>query len=178
MWVQFLGGELFSPTRGLGPHDVPKNDFIAGDLRLGIMFDALCCEKGVFRGATEAVLQFSTDTVVRGPGNIVGGVSLLLRYNFVQPSCRLIPYIQGGGGIVFNDIYKDQTQNVFGQVQEFSVEAGVGLHYLIHPRWSLDLEADYLHISNAGMARRNVGLNAVGGLAGVTYYFHKLRKFN
>jgi hypothetical protein len=177
MWVQFLGGELFSPTRHVGPTDVPKIDMVSGQLRVGVMIDGLCCEQGPCRGATEAILELSGDGVIRGPGNVVGGASLLLRYNFVQPNCRLVPYIQGGGGILFNDIYKDHTQNAIGQVQEFGLEAAVGCHYLVHPNWSVDLEADFLHISNAGMSRRNAGLNSVGGMVGVTYYFHKIRKF-
>jgi lipid A 3-O-deacylase len=115
--------------------------------------------------------------VVRGPGNVVGGTSLLLRYNFVQPNYRVVPYIQGGAGILFNDIYKDHTQNAVGQVQEFALEAAVGFHYLVHPNWSVDLEGDFFHISNAGMSRRNAGLNSLGGMVGVTYYFHKIRKF-
>jgi hypothetical protein len=178
MWVQFLGGELFSPTRHLGPtDDLPRINLASGDLRVGVMIDGLCCEHGPCRGATEVILELSGDGVVRGPGNVVGGASLLLRYNFVQPNCRFVPYLQGGGGILFNDIYKDHTQNAIGQVQEFGLEAAVGFHYLVHPNWSIDLEADYLHISNAGMSRRNAGLNAVGAMVGVTYYFHKIRKF-
>jgi hypothetical protein len=177
MWVQFLGGELWSPNHGLGPHDVEHINLIPGELRLGVLIDGLCIEEGFFRGATEAFLQLSADAVIRGPGNILGGPSVLLRYNFVQPKCRFIPYIQGGGGILFNDIYKDPNQNVIGQVQEFSLEAGIGLHYLITPNVSIDAEGDYLHISNAGMSQRNAGLNAIGGMVGVTYYFHKIRKF-
>src|SRR5262249_10967221 len=111
MWVQFLGGEFFSPTHHIGPADVSKINLAAGELRIGVMIDGLCCEHGCCRGATEAILELSGDGVIRGPGNVVGGASLLLRYNFVQPNCRFVPYIQGGGGILFNDIYKDHAQN-------------------------------------------------------------------
>jgi hypothetical protein len=177
MWVQFLGGELISPTRHLGPTDVPRINLAPADLRLGVMVDGLCCEQGPCRGATEAILDLFGDSVVRGPGNVAAGASFLLRYNFVQPNCRFVPYIQAGGGILFNDIYKDHTQNAVGQVQEFALDAAVGFHYLVHPNWSIDLEADYFHISNAGMSTRNAGLNAIGGMVGITYYFHKIRKF-
>jgi hypothetical protein len=177
MWVQVLGGALFSPTRGLGPHDVPRINFTPVDVRVGVLIDCLTCETGCCRGGTEFILDLTVDPVIKGPGSILGGPSALLRYNFVQEKSRLIPYIQGGGGIVFNDIYKDKTQRAVGQAEEFLLQAGIGLHYLVRPNLSIDAEADFAHVSNAGMSRRNAGLNATGGMIGITYYFHKLRHF-
>ena len=77
-----------------------------------------------------------------------------------------------GAGIVYNDIYKDRSQSIIGQSIEFTPQASLGLHYLINHNWSVELEAMYHHISNAGLENgRNVGVNALGGLLGVTYRF-------
>jgi hypothetical protein len=96
-----------------------------------------------------------------------------LRYNFVQPDCRLIPYLQGGGGFIYNDAYRDKTQRALGQAGEFYLQANAGLHYMVGPRCSIDAEGGYIHISNAGTNARNGGINALGGSLGVTYFFGK-----
>jgi opacity protein-like surface antigen len=101
----------------------------------------------------------------------VTGPAALLRYNFVQPEARLIPYVQGGAGIAWNDAYRNQHQIAIGEAVEFTLQAGVGVHYLLSKNWAVGAEADFYHISNAGLARRNAGINAVGGSVGVTYYF-------
>ncbi len=42
---------------------------------------------------------------------------------------------------------------------------------MITPDLSLDIEGGLQHISNAGLANRNLGVNAFGGSIGLTYYF-------
>ena len=55
---------------------------------------------------------------------------------------------------------------------ELEAHAQIGLRYFISDNWSLDIEGGYQHISNAGMASRNAGVNAgLGGQRGVTYHF-------
>jgi Lipid A 3-O-deacylase (PagL) len=39
------------------------------------------------------------------------------------------------------------------------------------PNASLDVEGGVQHISNGGLAGRNLGVNAFGGALGFTYYF-------
>ena len=73
--------------------------------------------------------------------------------------------------IVYNDIYKDETQQAIGQAIEFTPQCSLGFRYLINKNWSLDGEAMFYHMSNAGMADRNRSINALGGFVGVTYFF-------
>lgn len=42
---------------------------------------------------------------------------------------------------------------------------------MIAKNLSLDLEAMFHHVSNAGLEDRNVGVNSGGGFLGITYYF-------
>jgi lipid A 3-O-deacylase len=51
----------------------------------------------------------------------------------------------------------------------------IGLRYFIARHWTIDLEAMFHHMSNAYLAERNNGINAVGGFLGVTYFFDQLR---
>jgi hypothetical protein len=168
--LQLLGGAYFAPI-GLGPRTTPRFDFAPIDVRLGCMlyspFPDACC----LRGNVEALLELTTAPIFSGFGHTIIGTTVLLRYNFVQPDCRLVPYIQGGGGFTYNDAYRDKTQRAIGQAGEFYLQATGGLHYLLCPSWSLDVEGGYLHISNAGTNERNGGINALGGSLGVTYFF-------
>jgi opacity protein-like surface antigen len=104
-------------------------------------------------------------------GHIVTGPSLLLRYNYVQPGCRLNPYTQVGAGVVYTDAYRDQSQAAIGESVEFLLQGGVGCRYVLSPHWSADIEGEYQHISNGRLASRNLGVNNVGLSIGLTYYF-------
>jgi hypothetical protein len=123
----------------------------------------------------EAVLELTTAPIFFGPGAIVIGPTALLRYNFVQPDCCLVPYLQGGGGFVYNDAYRAKPQRALGQAGEFYLQATGGLHFLLSPHWSFDIEGGYLHISNADTNARNGGINALGGSLGLTYFFGTAR---
>jgi hypothetical protein len=170
--LQVLGGAYFSPV-GVGPRVQPRFNFAAIDVRLGWMIYSPCPDHCILRGNLEALFEWAVDPVFFGFGSIVTGPSVLLRYNFVQPDWKVVPYIQGGAGIVYNDAWHDQTQRAIGQQWEFYLQAAAGLHCLLSPKWSLDLEGGYLHISNACFAERNGGINALGGSLGLTYFFGK-----
>jgi opacity protein-like surface antigen len=75
-------------------------------------------------------------------------------------------------GLLGTNIYKDQKQQEIGEGFNFALQAGIGLKYLINDRWSVSLEVDYRHVSDAGMTERNMGLNSLGGLLLVSYAFH------
>jgi hypothetical protein len=66
------------------------------------------------------------------------------------------------------------SQDQIGQFVEFTPQGSVGLRYFIDRQWTLDVEAMFHHVSNAGLAQRNAGVNAVGGFLGVTFFFDKL----
>ncbi len=59
---------------------------------------------------------------------------------------------------------------------EFTPQASLGLHYLFDKKWSIDTEAMFHHISNAGQSERNRGINAFGGFIGLTYFFDRFWK--
>jgi len=140
------------------------------DLRLGWMYDSPR-HSGLLRGNNEFLVEVFGGPVTKGPDAYLAGGSLLWRYNFVQPDARLVPYIQLGCGALGNNIDQDKGQREVGQGFEFVLQGDVGLKYLINDRWAVSAEAGYRHISNAGLAPRNEGLNSIGGLMLVSYSF-------
>jgi opacity protein-like surface antigen len=130
--------------------------------------DPGCCSW--LSGSFQALVEFSTAPVTDGFGDIVLGPTALLRYNWVRPGCRLVPYLQAGAGFVYNDAYENHYQHAIGEAMEFALKAAAGFHYFINDNLSLDVEGGYIHISNADLASRNLGINAVGGSIGMTIY--------
>ena len=167
--LQLVSGALFS-IRGF-PVDSPDINYAQTNVRVGWMLATPGTGRSVLRGNWEGLVELSNSIIFKGPGNYIGGVTGLLRYNFVQPDWVLIPYIQGGVGIVYNDVYEDDTQQAIGQAIEFTPQCSIGVHYLIDRHWAVGAEGMFHHISNARMSERNNSLNSWGGFIGVTYFF-------
>ncbi|MGI9114221.1 MAG: acyloxyacyl hydrolase [Chthoniobacterales bacterium] len=62
-------------------------------------------------------------------------------------------------------------QEDIGGTFEAGLRAGVGTRFLICRGWSLDTELFFEQISNAGTQTRNVGINPLGGLLGISRSF-------
>ncbi|MDX6767495.1 MAG: acyloxyacyl hydrolase [Candidatus Methylacidiphilales bacterium] len=170
--VQAVTGALFSGT-GIGPK-IPTFNYAQTNLRLGWMLNTPNPEGGFFAGNWEALAELSASGVFDGFGSVVIGPTALVRYNFVQPNWKVVPYVQAGAGIVYTDAYEDDNQQAIGQAIEFTPQASVGFKFLVNEEWSVDLEGMFHHISNASIAERNHGVNALGGFIGATYNFDKL----
>jgi hypothetical protein len=167
--MQLVSGAVFSPT--IIASRTPVMDYAQTNLRLGWMLYSPSRQGFLPRGNLEAIMEVTNSIVYKGPGNYIGGVTAMIRYNIVPKGSRFVPYVQIGVGVVYTDAYKDETQNAIGNSIEFTPQAGVGCQYLINKKWSISAELIFHHISNAGLDHRNRGINAVGGFIGVTYYF-------
>jgi opacity protein-like surface antigen len=162
-------GPYFSPT-GIGP-DPPSFDYVRMAARLGWMLNDASRWSGALRGAFEAVFEVSGGPTFDSFGDWLVGPSAAIRYNFVQPGWKIVPYLQGGVGITFSDAYQDKSQDAIGTNPEFTIQAAIGARWLLDPHWSIDVEAGYEHISNADIAERNAGVNALGASVGFSYFF-------
>ena len=110
--------------------------------------------KGRFEYALDAVPFF----LVFQPANTAYGAGfnpLNLKWNFATRG-NIVPYLELSGGILFsNHNVPTGTNNV-----NFTPSAALGTHFLgSKQNWSIDVR--YLHISNAGLAAPNPGLNTV-----------------
>jgi hypothetical protein len=166
--AQVLAGAFFSFDPG--SRDRLDFDIATGTLRLGWMLNTPEGDS-CMRGNFEFLVEVFGGGVINGPGNGLVGGSLLLRYNWVQPDTWIVPYFQIGAGGLYNDAYRDHSQRALGEALEFNLQATVGCRFMMNPHWALVLEGGYLHISNGGLAERNVGVDTLGGRIGVNYFF-------
>ncbi|HWZ52999.1 MAG TPA: acyloxyacyl hydrolase [Granulicella sp.] len=106
-------------------------------------------------------------------GGTYSGVSvtpIILRWNFAGTK-RISPWVQGAGGLIWtNHKYPafgstilnlaNDGPNTDTSVWNFTPQFGVGFHYFIRPRRSIDFSANAVHISSASLGDKNPGVNA------------------
>ncbi|HKH99455.1 MAG TPA: acyloxyacyl hydrolase [Candidatus Sulfotelmatobacter sp.] len=122
--------------------------------------------RGRFEYAVDAVPVF----LVFQPANTAYGVGfdpLGLKWNFERHG-RLSPYLELTGGIIrTNQNVPTGTNSV-----NFMDQAALGTHILgAKCNWSLELR--YMHISNAGLANLNPGVNTVQVRMGIGRFFSR-----
>jgi lipid A 3-O-deacylase len=107
---------------------------------------------------------------------------IMLRWNFTRGG-RLMPWIQAAGGVLWTD-HKypavgdlnagDPTQtgpNADTSVWNFTPQGGIGAHYFMKPKRSLDFSINGVHISSASLGDKNPGVNAsVQASVGYTWW--------
>jgi len=165
------GGYLHSPV--FAKHDRPTLNYAQGDLSLGWMWTSPSPLFGwdCLRGNWETLGNIFYAGVTKGPNGFLAGGRVLLRYNFVQPESKWVPFCQIGAGMLGNNVYEHQDQRLIGGGFEFTLVADSGLRYFFTPKVAGVLMIDFEHISNANTASRNVGVNAAGGSLGIGYFF-------
>jgi lipid A 3-O-deacylase len=120
--------------------------------------------RGRFEYAVDAVPVF----LIFQPANTAYGVGfdpLGLKWNF-QRRGRVSPYLELTGGTIFTDHSVPTGTNPVN----FMDQAAFGVH-LLGPRHNVSLELRYMHISNAGLANLNPGVNTVQVRLGVGRFF-------
>ncbi|HZC23979.1 MAG TPA: acyloxyacyl hydrolase [Candidatus Binatia bacterium] len=120
--------------------------------------------RGRFEYAVDAVPVF----LIFQPANTAYGVGfdpLGLKWNF-QRRRRFSPYLELTGGVVFTDHNVPTGTNTVN----FMDQAALGTHILGAKR-NVSLELRYMHISNAGLATPNPGINTVQVRLGVGNFF-------
>ena len=145
-------------------------DFATGNICLGWMLYSPD-GSGRFRGNLEVLANAFGAGVTAGRGRYLTGGRVLLRYNIVQPEARLIPFASLGLGGLANNVYCDQSQRLIGACFEFDVLFNAGVRYFVRPSWALIVDGIFQHISNGGMADRNVGVNSAGLEVGTSVFF-------
>jgi hypothetical protein len=120
--------------------------------------------RGRFEYAVDAVPVF----FVFQPANTAYGAGfdpIALKWNF-ERRWRFSPYLELCGGTLFtnHDVpYGTNTVN-------FTDQAALGVH-ILGPRHNVSLELRYMHISNAGLATPNPGVNTVQVRLGIGKFF-------
>lgn len=166
--LQLAGGFAFSQNF----HDVlrPQMNDIDATARFGWMLTDPIFE-GILRGNIEIIGEVFGGGFVKGPADGLGGFTLFFQYNYVQPGWRFVPYWHAGGGGVYSDASDSHPQRELGSPLLFNAQAGFGTRFLCTEKWGLFLEVDWRHISNAGLADRNTGLNSASSWLGASFFF-------
>jgi hypothetical protein len=122
-------------------------------------------------GTWEGLLEYNVSPIVRDFGTYFTGPCGIIRYNYRREDSLVFPYLQGGAGFVLTDAYHNVWQRLIGEPFEFLLRFEAGIRFLITENFSLDVEGGLQHISNAGLAGRNGGINNLGISIGFTYEF-------
>jgi hypothetical protein len=104
-------------------------------------------------------------------GGTFYGVSLtpvIFRWNFATRSRRIQPWFQGAGGLIYTthkfppNLLSNKAEGIDGgtSVWNFSPQGGVGIHYFVRDKRSIDIGVNGVHISSASLGDRNPGVNA------------------
>lgn len=115
----------------------------------------------IFQGQSGYVLE------PYGGGTFTGAsiTPIILRWNLV-PTRRFAPWLQGAGGLIYTthkyppDILVPHGTPGGTSVFNFTPQFGIGFHYFVKPRRSIDFAANAIHISSASLGDRNPGVNA------------------
>jgi len=114
--------------------------------------------------------QCSGPTVTGGTYRGVSVVPIVLRINMLH-GAKVQPWIQGAGGVIYTTRkypgiggtnYLDASQtapNADTSVWNFDPQFGVGAHYFLKPRRSVDFSANAVHISSSSLGDKNPGVN-------------------
>ena len=148
----------------------PKINFADVAVRYGVMLTSPEGD-GCLRGNFEFLGEAFGAVIFQGPGDGIAGLTLMLRYNFVQPSAKLVPYFQIGAGGAWNNAHNDASQRILGSQFTFNLQSAIGLRYFLNESVALTVEGGWMHLSNASLSDRNLGLNGAGGAVGVSWFF-------
>ncbi len=122
--------------------------------------------RGRFEYAVDAVpvfLAFQPRNTAYG-----GGFDPLgLKWNF-QRHGRISPYLELTGGVLFTSHDVPTGTNTVN----FMDQAAMGMH-ILGAKHNVSLELRYMHISNAGLATPNPGINTVQVRLGVGKFFSR-----
>ncbi len=140
-------------------------EFITARVRLGIVE-----HDSWLGGYNQFYFSAVAEPIFRGIENHYFGINFGLRYNFVRPNSRFIPYVSGGVGLGWIDSHVN-ISGAQGQDFTFNITSAVGVSYQLNDRWKLNAGALYQHLSNGGQTDPNPSLNLIGPQIGVTYSF-------
>ena len=122
------------------------------------------------RGYNQFYISAVAEPIFRGIENHYFGLNLGMRYNFVRPGCRFVPYVSGGLGLGWIDSHPEVPGGQ-GQDFTFNILSAAGISYLVDDHWKISVGALYQHLSNGGQTDPNPSLNLFGPQAGVSYSF-------
>lgn len=166
-----LSAGHFWPVGSKGTVRRPDIEWIMGSARFGWMLNNPS-GSGIFRGNWEFMVGVFGDYLYDDPGNYFVGTDLNLRYNFIQPDATVVPFFQIGAGGAYGDLADEfPEQGLVGTDWNWELQAALGVRWMLNERLALTTYAQWQHFSNAGSSANNRGLNGIGGMVGLSWFF-------
>jgi hypothetical protein len=125
----------------------------------------------IFRGNTDFSFSGSYTAIPRGPETRYFAFDYGIRRNFIPPRSRIVPYVEGRGGI--GDINAKGPKGVEyaqGQDMAFTLMVGSGARYSFSPRYAVSAGMNYMHVSNFYLSEpryEDFGINVYGATVGI-----------
>jgi hypothetical protein len=122
------------------------------------------------RGTTEFSFSGSYTAVPRGPETRYIAFDYGIRRYFVQPRWRVVPYVEGRGGIGNIDAKGAKVYYAQGQDLTFTLMVGSGARFNFTPRYGMSAGMTYMHVSNFYLSEpqyEDFGINVYGAIVGV-----------
>lgn len=148
----------------------PSVDFAVDSARFGLMLSDPH-GSNFLAGNFEFLNELFVGPIFQGPGNVIAGSTIFIRYNFIQLRARVIPYLQIGAGLIYVDISERESGGLVSLPVEFNLQGTLGARLMLNERWSLVVETGYRHISNATIKLPNFGIDSIGGNLGFGFFF-------
>ncbi len=103
-----------------------------------------------------------------GGGNFYGVavMPVIFRWNFATPTRRFVPWFQAAGGVIYTthkfppNLLVPHGTPGGTSVFNFMPQGGVGFHYFLRSRRSIDVGLNAVHISSASLGDKNPGVNS------------------
>jgi opacity protein-like surface antigen len=140
-------------------------EFLTARIRWGVIQ-----RNSWLRGYHQFYMSAMAEPIFRGIENHYFGFNLGMRYNFVQPRSRFVPYISAGLGLGWIDSHPEIPGGQ-GQDFTFNILSAAGISYSVNDHWKINVGALYQHLSNGGQTDPNPSLNLFGPQVGVNYSF-------
>ncbi len=156
-----------------GGHGTNGSQSGDGVLNVGLRYGLILTKPhgpGFIRGRLEYAVEAVPAFVVIQKQNTAYGVGVnpfAFKWNFATRG-NVVPYFEIGGGTLFSN-----TQVPAGTSRiNFTSGGSIGLHFLQTKR-NFSAEVRYMHISNAGLANPNPGVNTVQLRLGFGWFSQK-----
>ena len=123
------------------------------------------------RGNTEFSFSGSYTAIPRGAETRYFAYDYGIRRHFVQPRWRIVPYVDGRGGIGnINAKGPRGVEYAQGQDLTFTLMMGSGARYSLSSRYAVSAGMNFMHVSNFYLSEpryENFGINVYGAMVGV-----------
>ncbi len=154
-----------------GGHSVAGGRGNIGTFNAGLRYGWVLTDShlpGFLRGSFEYAVDAVPVFLAFQPTNTAFGMGfdpLVLKWNF-QRHGRISPYLELTGGALFTTHDVPPRTNTVN----FMDQAALGMH-ILGAKHDVSLELRYMHISNAGLATPNPGVNTVQVRLGIGKFF-------